>query len=405
MANFKYKEINFQHYIDLVKQNKLHWNIFKDVLQDLSYSDVGKLRYLNATLLSELTLNYSDMDKLIYLNKILLTEFKNFIQSDFEKNIKHQLEDLQESLSNVSKDEISTEDEITSVDEIQDNFTSSFEREIIECNPNEKDSELFQMSKNEAHDKDLREEEEESTVLDDETNSEISTENEIEMPIGNEIKANTDFMSSLKTELIECHTNESAIFRCNICNKEYNVHFYLKQHIKKVHEEKKSCNFQQSTIHDDQKHDEGHKAHKCEPCGKSFSTAGYLKVHIHTVHEGHKDYKCESCGKSFTQTSSLKTHIRSVHEGRRDHTCDSCAKSFSEASHLKRHIHTIHEGHKDHKCKSCSKSYTEAGNLKKHIHTVHQGHKDHKCKSCDKSFTESHNLKKHLHKIHDYKYM
>ena len=190
MANFKYKEINFQHYVDLVKQNKLHWNIFIDFLQDLSYSDKGKLRYLNAILLAELTLNYSDMDKLIYLNKILLSEFKNFIQSDFEKNTKHQLEDLQESLSNVSKDEISTEDDITSVEEIQDNFTSSFEREIIECNPNKKDSKLFQMSKNETHDKDLREEEE-STVLDDETNSEISIENEIEMPIGNEIKANT----------------------------------------------------------------------------------------------------------------------------------------------------------------------------------------------------------------------
>ena len=65
MANFKYKEINFQHYVDLVKQNKLHWNIFIDLLQDLSYSDTGKLRYLNAILLAELTLNYSDMDKLI----------------------------------------------------------------------------------------------------------------------------------------------------------------------------------------------------------------------------------------------------------------------------------------------------------------------------------------------------
>ena len=136
MANVKYKEINFQHYIDLVKQNKLHWNIFIDVLQDLSYSDKGKLRYLNAILLAELTLNYSDMDKLIYLNKILLTEFKNFIQRDFEKNTNDQLEDLQERESNVSKyetsEEESTENELASVDGIQNNVTSSCEREIIE---------------------------------------------------------------------------------------------------------------------------------------------------------------------------------------------------------------------------------------------------------------------------------
>ena len=30
---------------------------------------------------------------------------------------------------------------------------------------------------------------------------------------------------------------------------------------------------------------------KCESCGKSFSQAGDLKKHIHTIHEGHKNYK------------------------------------------------------------------------------------------------------------------
>ena len=35
MANFKYKEINFQHYIDAVKQKNIAWNIFIDLMQDL----------------------------------------------------------------------------------------------------------------------------------------------------------------------------------------------------------------------------------------------------------------------------------------------------------------------------------------------------------------------------------
>ena len=59
------------------------------------------------------------------------------------------------------------------------------------------------------------------------------------------------------------------------------------------------------------------KNYKCESCGKSFSTAQYLKMHIHTIHEGHKDYKCESCGKSFSQAGNLKTHIKRAHIGKK----------------------------------------------------------------------------------------
>ena len=82
MAKNNSEEINFQLYVDLVKQNKFHWNIFIAVMQDLSYSDTDKLRNLNAILLNELTINYSDMDKLKYLNILLLTELKNSIQSE-----------------------------------------------------------------------------------------------------------------------------------------------------------------------------------------------------------------------------------------------------------------------------------------------------------------------------------
>ena len=51
-------------------------------MQDLSYSDMDRLRHLNAILLSELTMNYSDLDKMKYLNGILLIEFKNYIQKE-----------------------------------------------------------------------------------------------------------------------------------------------------------------------------------------------------------------------------------------------------------------------------------------------------------------------------------
>ena len=81
MAKNNSEEFNFQHYVDAVKQKRIDWNLFIDLMQEISYSDKGKLRILNAILLNELTMNYSDIDRSRYLNSILLTEFKEFIDS------------------------------------------------------------------------------------------------------------------------------------------------------------------------------------------------------------------------------------------------------------------------------------------------------------------------------------
>ena len=88
---------------------------------------------------------------------------------------------------------------------------------------------------------------------------------------------------------------------------------------------------------------------------------------------------------------------------KKNYKCKSCAKSFSQAGTLKMHIHTVHEHHKDHKCKSCWKSFSQAGSLKKHIHTVHEHHKDYKCKSCCKSFLQAGSLKTHIKNSHEVK--
>ena len=48
MEKNNFEEINFQHYVDAVKQKRIDWNIFIDFIQDLSYSDRDRLRILNA---------------------------------------------------------------------------------------------------------------------------------------------------------------------------------------------------------------------------------------------------------------------------------------------------------------------------------------------------------------------
>ena len=73
MSNNSSEEINFQHYVEAVKNKEMTWNIFLDFIKDLSYSDINRLKIFNAILLMELTIDYSDLDRLKYLNVILLT--------------------------------------------------------------------------------------------------------------------------------------------------------------------------------------------------------------------------------------------------------------------------------------------------------------------------------------------
>ena len=185
MAKNNSEEINFQQYVDGVKQKKISWKFFTAFIQDLSYSDINRLRKLNAMLLTELTMNYSDMDKFKYLNKILLIQFKNHI-----------------------------------------------EREYADCETSEDD---------------CLEECQESNVdqiLNEETTEEIPMDENIQMQIiVNEIK--DDLMSPCKEEIIEFNTSKTnqKIFLCYICNKEYNLYFHLKQHLKNIRGKKKVLAF------------------------------------------------------------------------------------------------------------------------------------------------------------------
>ena len=134
-------------------------------------------------------------------------------------------------------------------------------------------------------------------------------DSEILIPIGcHEIMDN--LTSSCNEDITECNQNEnnSKVFLCHICNKEYRIYFHLKQHIKKVHGEKKNYYFHNSNIQNDQKLDEN------EIATKSIPNANNL-----TIHEGQKAYICESCGKSFSEAQNLKRHIQTVHEGHNDY--------------------------------------------------------------------------------------
>ena len=74
------QDSNIQYYVNTVKQKKIHWDVFVKLMEDLSHSDMNKLKVLNEILLNELTISNTEMDGLKYLNVILMTKFKDSIQ-------------------------------------------------------------------------------------------------------------------------------------------------------------------------------------------------------------------------------------------------------------------------------------------------------------------------------------
>ena len=48
------EEIDFQTYVESVKQRKTSWIIFETLMKDLTYSEIVRLKHFNAIILIEL---------------------------------------------------------------------------------------------------------------------------------------------------------------------------------------------------------------------------------------------------------------------------------------------------------------------------------------------------------------
>ena len=337
-----FEKIDFQPYVDTVKNGIIPWNIFVKTMEDLSYSDIKRLKYLNAVLLNELTISYSDLEKLKYINILLLTQFKDCIE--------------RENYHNPVFEESNLNDET-----------------ILKETSNGGDIHTL-----------------------------ISGENEVK-------KENLD--SIIIEETPECDQSIATAkhFFCHICNKNYDLYFHLKQHIRKVHEKNVTLDYDKQLIktksHDveaqintiQEKRQKFHKSEKPQLSTNSNEKKLYSLHHQKNAvdkcgkslksHEGHKDNKCDDGQNDPTKMIADQRKIV------RNYCCDKCEKSFVSQSKLSSHFDGFHEVKGDHKSVNCGKSFSDKGNLKKHIHTVHEGHKDFKCESCGKifsSFDETH---------------
>ena len=373
-------EINFQSYIDAVKDNKIVWDIFVNLMKDLSHKNLNRLKQLNEILLKELKIsiqekgrcNCNQVDDIPLLDEI---EYNNEIVENIKQDNENFNEKNGENLIQKFSDKYSEYDTESVVENFVDDEADYRQKEIESLQENyEKFAQEHDDTENIKHDS--TENYENNFELIEYKSSEIGESNE-------------HFQKPIVENLHKGLKNH----KCNSCEKAYTQSHNLKTHISR-----------------------SHTGHQCDSCGKNFSQSESLKTHVSIIH----NHKCNSCEKSYTKAHDLKSHISKTHGKTAGHKCDSCGKNFSQLGSLKTHISIIHEGMKGYKCDLCndkklySKNHTSKTHeifgtqerLQRHIESVHLKTKvlkinKHNCKFCDESFSLPRNLQRHIQKIHE----
>lgn len=122
---------------------------------------------------------------------------------------------------------------------------------------------------------------------------------------------------------------------CNICGEIFNHFYYLEEHLK-TH----GTRFNSESDIRRSKLEDAEKRYKCEVCNKGFKLHYYLKLHSFT-HTKEKPFMCQQCGKGFITKGKLKRHMES-HTGLKKFQCHICYKFFTRPSYLRIHVKTIH---------------------------------------------------------------
>uniref|UniRef100_A0A1B6DHH9 Protein krueppel n=1 Tax=Clastoptera arizonana TaxID=38151 RepID=A0A1B6DHH9_9HEMI len=221
-------------------------------------------------------------------------------------------------------------------------------------------------------------------------------------------------------------------YRCEICNKGFNLKNLLDLHITAKHTEIKpficeSCGKGFVTQSALDTHIKGHnhkEEYPCKECGKILYTKGGLTAHTN-IHKLGRRFMCDLCGKTFSQKVNMQNHVK-LHNNDRPYHCEKCGKSFAEKSHLNRHyiyhsekrpfkclicskmykterclkIHNlIHSENRPFICTYCNKGFLSVTKLKQHCN-IHTGERPYKCKYCDRTFTNYPNWLKHIRRRH-----
>jgi len=169
------------------------------------------------------------------------------------------------------------------------------------------------------------------------------------------------------------HSSEKH-FSCDKCEATFRYKQYLYTHKKNVHPDSLQILMNKDEV--------GRNVNQCEICGKTFPYKNTLRAHVNT-HTRAKSYACDVCGKTFGNRDHLKYHCK-IHTGDRSFTCDVCGKAFIKSWDLKQHQRT-HTGERPYECGVCGKAFTQRSTLTIHKR-LHTGERPYKCDVCDQEF-------------------
>ena len=155
---------------------------------------------------------------------------------------------------------------------------------------------------------------------------------------------------TLERHWVEVHKLHKDV--CEICGSQEKNKQVLKLHMKKHNNtfKQKQChkcgksfyNTTEMNIHLRSAHNENTFIYKCKYCQKEFCKMDSLKGHINAIHEQSMRYKCDYCEFSSWYPKSVTSHVNAKHKNYKTVPCDFCEEKFVSRRDRDKHIANKH---------------------------------------------------------------
>ena len=224
---------------------------------------------------------------------------------------------------------------------------------------------------------------------------------------------------------------DGSIFICKLCNEEFKMKYFLKNHLQEIHGRTKipkeiiceklkpiedgrmkclDCNKAFSTKESAREHykkvhvtDHNDLKFVCKVRNKGFAVEQYMRRHMKEIHSVHYHSKCLECSKTFYSMITAIVHHKNVHmtdQNDRKFVCKVCNKGFAVEQYMGRHMKEIHMTKETFKCEVCLKHLRYKRSLVKHMYTCHGVHYRLNCLECSKTFSSLTTAKEHHKNVH-----